>query len=333
MDTVERKRISNKMKAIHDSYLKEIENIKPYDNLKIRFNKMRRKIQSLVRKIQVSNNSFKEIASIARVMFGIHQDILRLGIVNYDFKTEKEIVNKYFVNYLTHQKDSKYSGKCPSFGETLLNCYLDIFITATVSNTEKKIGSNPTYLVNPSTGALLEIDVLFEDFRLGFEFQGEHHYTDTSTQLKDTFKLSELPAKNRILIPVNVSQLNGDGLQKLIANSIKDYLELNDLFAQPNVNANNDVRGICSSGKLLRFSKIVQRLYLSKILFTDTLNWLDNEASDYIQNSILRNPSGISNNNPAPRFKNYGSDFDIECIYKNLKHLTQIRKNRNRLKI
>lgn len=114
------------------------------------------------------------------------------------------MLNDYLIYTLNELATTKYNGQCPSYGEALLNCYLDVFITFTTLKTEKEIGINPDFLINPLTGSKLELDVLFEGYKCAFEFQGEHHYTDANVIAKHVFKLNECKNTKRILIPVNI---------------------------------------------------------------------------------------------------------------------------------
>lgn len=118
--------------------------------------------------------------------------------------------------------------------------------------------------------------------------------------------------------------MNSDILQKLIVNSIKDFLRLNDLFKDKQTEYWAQV-GI-SNKQLLRFSKVVQRLYLSKIIFSDSLKWLDTKSNKYINKSKRKYP--LSAKKPAPRYIFTNNDLSIEDIYKNLKYVTHVRKRK-----
>lgn len=206
---------------------------------------------------------------------------------------------------------SKYNGQCASYGETLLNCYLDLFITFTTLKMEKKIGINPLFLVNPLTGNNLELDVLFEDYKLAFEFQGEHHYNDVNISNKDFLKLNICKETNRILIPVNIFQLNGNKLGMLIINSIKKQIGLNEVVNYLNFGEYKSADN--ARKKLIRFFKVTQRSYLASQLFEQTLKWLDTKSDTYIINMQDRSP--ISATMEAPRVMHTVADLDIACIY------------------
>jgi hypothetical protein len=256
------------------------------------------------------------------LLFGLEEDLPRLGLPAFSLDREKAVLNRVIISALDRRRASNYSGECGSYGETLLNCYLDLFITLTVLNTPREIEAKPSFLVNPATGAVLEIDVLLEDFRLGFEFQGEHHYTDPKVVAKDAFKLRALAKHQRILVPVNISQLHGETLQNLIVNSIKDDLGLQQLLTSRNPSALP--RGRASQKQLLQFSKAVQRIYLSRILFAASFAWLDNEATRYVAQMNRRNP--ISSTTPAPRHISPAGDLDVTRIYRALEYVTQARR-------
>jgi hypothetical protein len=182
--------------------------------------------------------------------------------------------------------------------------------------------NKPGFLVNPATGALLELDVLFEDFRLAFEFQGEHHYTNPKDQRKDQIKLATCAAHRRILVPVNISQLNGPHLALLIGNSMKDQLGLHDVLTlrNPSVFAQGGV----SPQQLLQFSKAIQRIYLATTIFDESLTWIDGKAQDYVAKQLASSP--ISATTAAPRQIAAVGDLDVATIYRGIRHITAIRK-------
>ena len=161
------------------------------------------------------------------------------------------------------------------------------------------------------------MDVLFEDFKLAFEFQGEDHYNKPKVMAKDRFKLKQCPLNNRLLIPVNISQLNGEKLSILIANSIKDSIGLAEIIE------NDDFSVLVSKPNYIKhisnLFKVVQRLYLSKVLFHETIIWLDVRSSKYILSLSGKCP--ISASTDAPRYVNKLSDLTIEALYKSIPKL------------
>ncbi|MGD1018128.1 MAG: hypothetical protein ABSA12_02295 [Verrucomicrobiia bacterium] len=321
MDSSARKRSIGAIKANHKAYIRAIGPSANSRSLQYRFARLAHQLQTLLRKYGGSSNSLKPIPNLARLIFGLHEDLQRLNLPSYDSQRERTILNHYVIDALTLRLRSKYSGECKSHGEALLNCYLDAFLTFTVLKTSKEIGVKPHFLVNPLTGAILELDVLFEDFRLAFEFQGEHHYTDAKVQGKDAFKLSELPKHLRVLIPVNVSQLHGETLGCLILNSVMDHLALRELMAS------RDPRKLPAAvppKQLRQFCKAAHRIHLAEIVFEQTHEWLDSEAQAYIAGQTHRQP--VTATTPAPRFVAGGHDLTVEYIYKNLKYVTTGRR-------
>lgn len=330
MDKIDRQNLVNSIKERHNLYLEKIVNLEYHSDFTSRFKNLTKKIQKLLRKDYTSENSMKSIPLISRLLFGLMEDIKRKHALGYGFDDEVKIVNEHLIEYLKNKISTRYDEKCPSYGEALLNAYLDLFITATVFKTGKEIPAHPSFLMNPKTGSILEIDMLFEDFHLAFEFQGEHHYTNTKTKEIDEFKLTTCPENGLLLIPVNPFQLKGDILQKLIVNSIKDFLGLNDLFKDKRTKYWSKYlaqEGI-SNKQLLRFSKVVQRLYLSKIIFLDSLKWLDAKSIEYRNTQKSKYPEAQSLKELAPRHTFTNNDLSIEDIYKNLKYITHIKKKK-----
>ena len=138
--------------------------------------------------------------NLARLLFGLQEDLRHFGLPLYSFASEKQTINHYLIAALNARWAAHYDGygapRGPtSVGEALFHLYLDLFITFTVLQTPKEIGAKPLYLINPRTGNAgeLELDVTFEDFRMAFEFQGfPTHYTDPNTMTKDASKLAQL---------------------------------------------------------------------------------------------------------------------------------------------
>jgi hypothetical protein len=230
MDKSQRNRLTAIIKCSNQQYLNSIISTDCYSKFEQRFSKLTRKVRSLTRKEYGSKHSIVELSRISRLIVGFSENMKQREMPAFDFSAYKNVLNEYLINYLDAKRKNNYEGQCASYGETLFVLYLDLFLTATASGAVRELQANPEFLVNPKTGSVLEIDALFEDFRLAFEFQGEHHYTDPKTQQKDLFKLNECRNKKIILIPVNISQLNSKSLQVLIVNSIKDFFGIHDLF-------------------------------------------------------------------------------------------------------
>jgi hypothetical protein len=265
------------------------------------------------------------------LIFGLQQDLRRFGLPVFTFDSEKRTINHSIIAALDARLTSQYDGygapRGPtSYGEALLHCYLDLFVTFTVLKTPHEIGAKPNYLINPRTGNAgeLELDVMFEGFRLAVEFQGHpSHYNDPNTQARDAFKLAELPVHSRILIPVNICQLNGVILESLIANSMKDHVGVHDVVASGDPSRFTPVTA--SRRQLLQFSKVVQRLYLAESIFREALTWVDDKARMYLAAPI--NLGAVSATTPAPRRVTGNPDLDLAAIYANLRHVTEIRKS------
>ncbi|HZZ80879.1 MAG TPA: hypothetical protein VFE62_20420 [Gemmataceae bacterium] len=318
------------MKAGHAAYVTTIEFSPHAQSLQRRFAAFARYLQNLTRKDYGSQNALKAMPNLVRLLFGLREDIRRFGLPVYSFDLEIQTINRSIIAGLDARLARQYAGfGAPrgtiSWGEALLNCYLDLFVTFTVLKTPKEIGAKPAYLINPRTGKPreLEIDVVFEGFHLAFEFQGHpSHYSDPRTQATDAFKLASLPVLSRILIPVNVCQLQSTALQTLIANSMKDHVGLHDVLATGD--PSRFKHGAASRQQLLRFSKAVQRLYLAQSIFRLALDWVDTKANAYLMKPM--HAGTISATIPAPRHGTTNLDLDLPRIYANLRHVSKIRK-------
>jgi hypothetical protein len=322
MATPPRKRAIKEIESTQSLMLQALRHTPHFNNIEERLHNLNVKVNSLMRKVSGSANSVKDLPTIARILFGLQEDLIRWGLPAYPFAKEKAPVNQYLTSYLDGKRRSHYSGECASYGETLLNCYLDSFITLTVLKTPKEIGAKPSFLVNPSTGSLLELDILFEEFRLAFELQGEHHYVDPKVIAKDAFKLAECHRNRKVLIPLNLGQLQSSTIRDLIANSIKDALKLHDVVA-----LNDPAKytlGSASQQELTGFKKAVQRMYLASELFDDTLKWLDTEAASYIGNMAARSPISVAT--PAPRWSAASPNLPLGTIYASLRYVSAIER-------
>ncbi len=322
MATSARKRAMKTIKANQGALLASLRNSPHSSNIEERLDNLNVKLNNLLRKVPSSSNSVKGVPTIARIVFGIREDLIRLGLTRYSFDGERQIVDQYLRAYLDSKRASHYSGECASYGESLLNCYLDTFVTLTVLKTPKEIGAKPSFLVNPSTGSLLELDILFEDFRLAFELQGEHHYVDAKVIAKDSFKLAECHKLRRVLIPLNLGQLQSHTIQGLIANAVKDALGLHSVLTSHD--PTKYVPGSATQQELTGFKKVVQRMYLAAELFGDTLAWLDSEATLYITKMSARSPISVST--PAPRWSSSNPTLGLQAIYAALRYVSEIER-------
>ena len=312
------------VKASHDAYLTIIADTSHFQSFKEPLDRVQIVLRDILRKKACSENSLKDIPTFARYLFGLREDAVRLKLPILPFDREIELLNDFVIAALEQRRSTKYSGECASYGETLLNCYLDIFITLTVSKTPRHLGAKPSFLVNPTTGANLELDIMIEDFRLAFEFQGEHHYVDAKVIERDKFKLTKCAQFQRILIPVNPYQLQATALQTLILNSIKDQLKIGALFSR--TETFNPLEVSVSNKQLLQFSKAAQRIFLSNMLFSRALRWVDDYAALYIAKISSHSP--ISTSTPAHRLLAPSQDLDVESIYRKLSLVTKLRRNK-----
>ncbi|HEM4403537.1 TPA: hypothetical protein U1Y72_001877, partial [Streptococcus suis] len=184
------------------------------------FKKMNRYLNSLLRKELLSINQTKNFIKVNRQIQRISGYCQTNKLFRYNFYEEKIVLNNILISIYEINLESNYDKKCASYGESLLNCYLDTLIILFDRHSEKDITKNFPFLNYPPSGENLELDVNFENLKLAFEFQGEYHYVDSRIQKKDKFKLSAMNRERRILIPVNVSQLQTDEIVDLILNAI-----------------------------------------------------------------------------------------------------------------
>ena len=272
-----------------------------------------------MRKEEGSFRLEKEIPRIARVLFGIREDISRLKAPELPLQEEDHILNEQLITLLDRNLQTKHNGQCKYFGETLLGAYLNAFVTFTTLDADLDFGKNPPFLAYPLTGGTLELDILLEDFYLAFEFQGEHHYTDAAVQAKDAFKLATCATAGKLLIPVNPYQLSSGSISNLIANSLVDFLGVRDVICNnygrqsvPNINRRLKIS----------FCKAIQRIYLGKTMFAESLAWLDLRSASYISGQAIHSP--ISASTSAPRLHMTGKpDISIEEIYRNLRYISR----------
>src|SRR4030042_3677454 len=124
METENRKAIGDYMKNRHRDYLAGIACHEFYPSLETRFKKLTRLVRSLLRKEYVSSNALTVIAQMAKLMFGLMEDIKREHLPSYPFEQELLALNDYLIKYLEAKWISKYGGECASYGETALVLYL-----------------------------------------------------------------------------------------------------------------------------------------------------------------------------------------------------------------
>lgn len=281
---------------------------------------IRTSIVSLLRKQPGSANAAREVPRISKLIFGILEDAKRLNIHNVEFSAEIEILNRVLISVLNDRISSKYNGQC-RYGEALLNGYIDIFITATLPKMHREFENKPSFLINPATGCILELDVMLEDFRLAFEFQGEHHYVEPKVQAKDAFKLLQCAAFDRVLVPVNISQLSGEKFASLTVNSMIAHCGTYGMLTSRNPKPPLDA--VIKDKALFAFCKATQRVFLAQSLYGNALAWLDAKCASYIAAMYARNP--ISSTTPAPRLNVAGPDIAVYDVYSALPTINRYR--------
>lgn len=318
MESRLRKKYKATVKANHNAYIQCLEpNLLSIVNIESRFNNLQNKLNTQLRKTDESVNSVKNLPTICRLLFGLQEDIFRLSLPEYSFYAEKEIINKFLISFLGYRRKTQFHGECEYYGETLLNLYIDLFITLTCAKTPRKIEHKPGFLVNPRTNQLLELDVQLEEFLIAFEFQGESHYREEKEIDKDKLKLS-ICAKNKlILIPVNIYQLESNKLMTLILNSIKDAIGINE-HGIGLVPSNNDEFQVHPK-HLRSYKKACQRMYLASTLFQESLKWLDKYSARFRETQVNRNP--VSSSTEAPRLAARKNDIAVNELYFGLKHV------------
>ena len=306
------------LKANHKEYLNSLKpHLRSTVNLETRFKNLQNKLKAQLRKTDESANSIKNIPTICRLLFGLQEDVIRLSLPEYSFYTEKEIINKFLISFLGYRRRTQFDGECEYYGETLLNLYIDLFITLTCAKTPRKIEYKPDFLVSPRTNQLLELDVELEEFLIAFEFQGESHYREEKEIEKDNLKLSICANNKLILIPVNIYQLKSDRLMTLILNSIKDAIGINEDGIGLVPNNRNELK--IHPKHLRSYKKVCQRMYLASTLFEESLLWLDAYAARFRETQANRNP--ISSSTEAPRLVTKKNDKLVNDLYFGLKHI------------
>ncbi len=317
MNKIERDKLKQVVQCNQKQYLNTLCDISHKLGNRKKIKNFNNKFLKFLRCEYTSNNSLKQIPHLSALIWGIQDFQRQINVDTYNFCKELSTINQYIIFALDSLLTSKYNSQCASYGEALLNCYLDLYITFTIRATKKEIDTHPNFLVSPLTGTFLEIDVLFENFRLAFEFQGEHHYTDTSTQIKDTIKCNLYISNNHVLIPVNISQLSHTCLSTLICNSIKEQKDLtgyiND-FDKTNINKKT----------VHQLYKVIQRMYLTHTLFKETLDWLDDKAIVYINGRIPSSPISAQSNAPRIKHISNSTDLDIETLYSRIPRLRKM---------
>ncbi len=312
-----RKKIIGQLKFIHDKYVGGLMTEKS-EELSYSFKGLKKQLNDLLRKIPASENSVKQLIKLTKEINKVDEFIKQNKLAQYDFIFEKEQVNKFATEYLQFKLNSEYEGKCQWRGETLLNLYLELIIKFTINKTDKETNIRPDYLKNPLTGQNLELDILFSDFKLAFEFQGDFHYNSTNSyqKTKDEIKLKQSKEKGIIVIPVNACQLNSETIFNLTLNNIKDFYGLHNALL------NNDRKAFEQQKKknVIAFKKLSQRMHLSKFIFNQTYLWLDEESRKYNLALIIKYPNTYTAIHPAPSLL-LTEILNIDTIHNGLKYL------------
>ena len=290
---------------------------------------IRRDIFSILRKEEASEAGYKLIKRVGSGLFGL-MDYLRYNRLGYyDFKLEKEVLNDFLIGYLEKKISSNYNHNLPSFGESLLCGFIDCLLNASKVEVEKSYGLNPSFLINPDTSQLLEIDLALKEYKIYFEFQGHpSHYQDSTTIFKDSVKLKRCFDNNIVLIPLNISQLNSTLIINTITNTLRDYLGIEELLVGKNLDVNkyDDV----SNKQLIRFSKLIHKIFLATKIYHKTLEFLDIRADRYLLNMRAKNPTGFSQNHFAPRYYYSRRDYNINQMYAGVKYISILRKEKKK---
>lgn len=226
----------------------------------------------------------------------------------YDFREEEVALNNILISIYEVNLETNYDNKCASYGESLLNCYLDTLITLFDSHSEKDITKNFPFLQYPLSGENLELDVNFENLKLAFEFQGEYHYTDDKIQTKDDFKIIAMTRSGRILVPINVSQLQTNEIVNLIINAVID----NDNNLKEVIYHQTNTRKVVKANRN-RFFKLLNNFRLSLKLYENSFRYLDYRAGFYIS-KLQKSDKNISATTPAPKMKESDKQVSFESL-------------------
>lgn len=287
-------------------------------NFEERFSKLLKRCNNLVRKDVGSVRSVKLVPQISKIIFGLYEDMIRLSLPKYLFETEKTLINDFIIEWLKIRRETKYFGECQHYGEVLLNLYLDVLVVITTKDINRIIEHRPTYLVNPLTGQNLELDITLEGIKLSFELQGESHYRHSKEKVKDEFKIKKSVEEKKVLIPINLGQLQSEIISNLIANTLKEVLGLHDVLS------NNGMRQkpLFQTKKwdVMQYKRTIQRMYLAEQWFSPSLEWIDRYATRFITTQKKWSPISTSIN--APSMVGLTKNLSVNFIYKNIKNIS-----------
>jgi hypothetical protein len=312
-----------------DHYLANITDSALREDTAKRLTRLAGRVLDLATKERGSNRSFRLLGPIFKQLFNLSGHLNACKLPEYDCRFELRILNQTVISYFDSQRECLYSKQCASYGETLLNCYLDIYLRLTNDKTEKEINERPLFLTNESTGQPLELDIRFEEFRLAFEFQGDRHYTSVRQMDRDLLKAEKCRKRRIILIPVNICQLSHEALSVVILNTMKDDLGFHDVL-MCRCAKQTAFRKIHGPGAARsRFARAVKSFYAANWIYREALTWLDEHAREYNLRMILAYPDSSSAIYEAPNRMSSPS-LSVSELYSRLKYLYYTDRKRRR---
>lgn len=310
-------------------YLAGITDNSTRQDIEKRLTRISKHVSDLATKERGSNRSFRLAGPIFKALFNLTEYLYCHKLPKYDCRFELSVLNQAVICYLDCQRETLYSNQCVSYGETLLNCYLDIYLRLTNDKTEKDINQRPLFLTNEATGQPLELDIQFEEFRLAFEFQGDRHYTSARQMDRDFLKSEKCRQRRIILIPINISQLSHEALAAVILNTIKDDLGFHDVLMCrcAKQDAFSKIRG--PGAQRSRFATAVKSFYAATWVYKDALAWLDEHARQYNLRMVLAYPNSSSAIYDAPD-RTSNPRLSVSELYSRLKYLYFTDRKRRR---
>lgn len=298
MKSTERGRLLRRIRNSQSRHLESLAAGAVRDGCERKLRNFDTKYRAFLRTEVGSANSIKQVPRLGSLAYGIMHYQRQQGINPYGFSLEFEEINRRLTLTINQLAGTNYEGRGSSYGEALLNCYLDVYVTFTMLREPRLIPAYPKTLVNPLAGLILEIDTLFEGFKLAFEFQGDaSHFDDAPTSHKDEQKRTWAQRELVVLIPVNICQLSDGQLSSLICNSIKEQTGLLKAFNYFDV-------ADCSRGSLGPFCKTLQRMDLAHRLYGTALPSVDARAGACI--GMAHGEGWASALQDAPRVRPHG---------------------------
>jgi hypothetical protein len=117
-----------------------------------------------------------------------------------------------------------------NYGETICR----EMVLLLVDPAEYTVHSRPSWLTNPDTGMIMEIDLFIEENNLAVEYQGEQHFNPTSfasqeevekQKIRDSIKAKIVKARGINLVQVRTEDLSVDKMAK----KLQDFVALRNL--------------------------------------------------------------------------------------------------------